>query len=948
MKNYFIWILIFIFCCKQSFAQNNYWQQQVNYNIKVSLNDTAKTLEGFETITYYNNSPDTLHFIWFHIFPNAYKNDRTAYAKQSLENGSTAFYFSNDEDRGYLNQLNFKVDNITALTEAHEKYEDVIKLILPTPLAPKKSIAITTPFFVKVPTIFSRLGFDEDNFCITQWYPKPAVYDTKGWHEMPYLDQGEFYSEFGNFEVQIILPDTYTVAATGQLQNADVLQQLKTAGKTNPENQAPYIAYQTLQKQTKVTTIKKSKETTIQKSIPNLIALTYKQENCHDFAWFASKNFIVQYDTVQLKTKTVDVFSFYHPKQTKQWNKSIGYAKDGIKKYSEWIGEYPYNTVSVVAGSENNFSEGMEYPTITLITTQEGGLSLDETIVHEIGHNWFYGALGSNEREHPWLDEGINTYYQKRYMNAKYSFAKKENSIGFFQEKILTSIINTLAKIKKGQPIDTSSAVYSEVNYFLSVYEKGSLWMQALEKKLGTTTFDKAMQHYYQTWQFKHPYTNNFKQSIESITGKNVDEHFAKLYTSEPLQPDTMKKKIKPVFIASIKNPDKYHYIGIAPLLAYNFYDKISIGAFIHNYQLPLNKFQFFVAPLYAFGSKEFNYTARAGYNIYKTKSWLEISTNAMKFTMDNFKPINAPTINQQVIKITPSVKYTLYKNDARSTQRWIFQAKSFFLTENGLLFKTIAGQDVVEKTTQSSYINRLSITSLNNRILYPYQFNLTIDQGKNFVRAGFTTEYFFNYKNRKGGINARLFAGKFFYTTDKTFAKQYETDRYHLNMSGAKGYEDYTYSNYFIGRNEFEGWQNQQIMQRDGFFKVRTDLLSNKIGKTDNWLMAINFNGNIPDAINILSALPIKIPIKFFVDIGTYAEAWEENPATGKFLYDAGLQVSLLRDIINIYVPLLYSKVYGDYFTSTLGNKKFWKNISFSIDIQKLQFSKIDRRIPL
>jgi hypothetical protein len=166
--------------------------------------------------------------------------------------------------------------------------------------------------------------------------------------------------------------------------------------------------------------------------------------------------------------------------------------------------------------------------------------------------------------------------------------------------------------------------------------------------------------------------------------------------------------------------------------------------------------------------------------------------------------------------------------------------------------------------------------------------------------------------------------------------------------MSGAKGYEDYTYSNYFIGRNEFEGWQNQQIMQRDGFFKVRTDLLSNKIGKTDNWLMAFNFNGDIPDAINILSALPIKIPLKFFVDIGTYADAWNENPATGKFLYDAGLQLSFAKGLVNIYVPILYSKVYKDYFNSTLGNKKFWKNISFSIDIQQLQINKLDRRIPL
>ncbi|MBW7953087.1 MAG: hypothetical protein H3C56_11190, partial [Chitinophagaceae bacterium] len=251
-----------------------------------------------------------------------------------------------------------------------------------------------------------------------------------------------------------------------------------------------------------------------------------------------------------------------------------------------------------------------------------------------------------------------------------------------------------------------------------------------------------------------------------------------------------------------------------------------------------------------------------------------------------------------------------------------------------------------VEKTTEKSYVNQIKITTLDNRILYPYNFNLTIDQGKSFVRAGFTANYHFNYKNKKGGIDARFFAGKFFYTSDKTFVKQYETDRYHLNMSGAKGYEDYTYSDYFIGRNEFEGWQSQQIMQRDGFFKVRTDLLSSKIGKTDDWLMALNFSGNIPDAINIFNLLPVKIPLKFFV--GTYSEAWKENPATGKFLYDAGLQLPLFKGLVNIYVPILYSKVFADYFKSTLGDKKFAKTISFSIDLQQLQLNKLSRYIPL
>lgn len=954
---------VFILICniQSASSQSSYWQQQVNYNIQVTLNDTAKTLDGFEQITYYNNSPDTLKFIWFHLWPNAYKNDKTAFAEQTVQNGSSRFYFSNEEEKGYINQLDFKVNGTASAIEAHPQHIDIVKLILPKPLAPKESVTIATPFFVKLPYNFSRGGFTKNGFQITQWYPKPAVYDSKGWHEMPYLDQGEFYSEFGNYEVQINVPENYIVAATGQLQNADALNKLKLLGKTEPKQQANYKAFEEEKKKkaiaAKAYAVKKPvvAKPIIKKPTFNLVSYSYKQENCHDFAWFASKDFIVQYDTVKLATKVVDVFTYYHPQQVTNWNKSIDYAKNGISKYSNWIGEYAYNTVSVVAGDNNEVSGGMEYPTITLITTQSGGKELDATIVHEIGHNWFYGILASNEREHAWMDEGMNTYYQKRYEAEKYG-NRLSSGIKWIDNRVPDDIeallINTVCGIKKSQPIDTAADAYTSINYFLSVYSKASKWMALLEKDLGKANFDSCMQQYYQQWKFKHPYPADFKLAIEKASNQNINQRFQQLYSTNSLDTVAAKKKTKVIGLFSLKETNKYNYINIAPMIGGNYYDKLTVGLLINNYQLPVNRFNFFLAPQFATGSKQFNYSGGLSHNTFTKRSWLEITTSIFKYTVDDFKPSNADKIYQNVLRVTPSVKYTLYNKDVRSKQRWTFQARSFFLNEDGLSFKTIpvpgGTVDLVEKTTVASNINQLKITTNDSRVLYPYELNLTIDQGKDFVRAGFTANYYLNYANRKGGIDARLFAGKFFYTTDKTFIKQYETDRYHLNMSGAKGYEDYTYSGYFIGRNEFEGYRSQQIMQRDGFFKVRTDLLSDKIGKTDDWLLALNLSGNIPDAINILNVLPVKIPLKFFADIGTYAEAWKDNPATGRFLYDAGLQLPIANGLVNIYVPILYSKVYSNYFKSTLGEKRFWKTISFSIDIQKLQLNKLIKEIPL
>ncbi|MEI9944393.1 MAG: hypothetical protein WDN26_09265 [Chitinophagaceae bacterium] len=197
--------------------------------------------------------------------------------------------------------------------------------------------------------------------------------------------------------------------------------------------------------------------------------------------------------------------------------------------------------------------------------------------------------------------------------------------------------------------------------------------------------------------------------------------------------------------------------------------------------------------------------------------------------------------------------------------------------------------------------------------------------------------------------MNVRLFAGKFFYSGSKTLTKQFSTDRYHLNLTGANGYEDYTYSDYFIGRNKFEGAASQQIMERDGGFKIRTNLLGDKIGKTDDWLIAINFSSSIPSKINPFSLLPFKIPLKVFADIGTYAEAWDRNANTNRFLFDAGIHIPLFKETINIYVPLIYSREFKDYVQSYLPKKnRFLRTISFSIDISNFSFRKFDRNIPL
>jgi len=909
-----------------TYAQKKYWQQQVNFTINVSLNDKENSLQAFETIEYINNSPDTLNFIWFHIWPNAYKNDKTAFSEQFLKNGRTDFYFSNDEARGYINQLAFKTDGINTSFQSDKHNIDIIKLFLPKPLAPGKKAVITTPFHVKLPKYFSRSGYINGEYYVTQWFPKPAVYDNSGWHPMPYLDQGEFYSEFGNFDVEITAPSAYVIAATGNLKDEKTVQELKTTGKHTIEG----------------------KEKTWH----------YIQQNIHDFAWFASKNYTVKYDTVKLGSKTVDVFSYYNPAD-KAWNKSLSYIKDGIREYSKWIGDYPYNVASIVRGSENESSGGMEYPTITLISPQQDEQELDATIVHEVGHNWFYGALANNERQHPWMDEGINTYYQKRYENEKYktySYLKNlhvslNNKLPDDEERLL---LNTYAKLQKDQPIETPSAKFTMQNYALIAYFKASRWMKKLENELGESLFDSSMHHYYSAWKFKHPRPEDFKASLESSSGHNLNRLFSELHNTGPID-FAEKKQTKLTFLYNLKNTNKYNYISFAPAIGYNHYDKFMFGGLIHNYQLPLNNFHFLGGALVSGKADKIHPFGRASSTFYNRNYNLEGAASYINYLQNDFSRLDGSKLYLQIKRFVPSVKLTLFNKDPTIKQRFTFQWKTFFLKEHKLNFYTIYTptdtSDRVGIISSKYYVNRLSATVSDDRVLYPYNINFTADQGKSFIRTGLTGKYYFNYPDGKTGMSARFFAGKFFYLNSNSVS-QFENNRYFLNMTGPTqdnaGHEDYTYSDYFIGRNEFVHWKSQQIMERDGFFKVNTNLLGNKVGKTDDWLMSLNLVTDVPDNINPLKVLPVKIPFKLFADVGTYSEAWTDNPPTGRFLYDAGIQVSLLNSLVNIYIPVLYSKVYSNYYKSTITESRFLKTISFNIDLSQFQLKKVLADIPL
>jgi len=528
MKNLFL-ITSLIIISGTSFAQN-YWQQEVNYTIQVKLNDTDHSLSGFEEFEYVNNSPDQLDKIYMHLWPNAYRNGKTALGKQQYAGGETILRFGDEKDKGGIDSLDFKINGKSVKWEYDKENPDISIIYLPIPLKPGERISVTTPFKVKIPSgKISRLGHIDQSYQITQWYPKPAVYDKNGWNPIPYLNQGEFYSEYGSFDVSITLPKNYVVGATGDLQTESEVQFLNSKAEETNKRLGDHLAQAQGRKG----------KTAFPPSSTEFKTIRYTQSKVHDFAWFADKRYAVLKGEVQLPAskRMVTSWAMFVPHNALYWQHAIEYINDGTYYYSLWNGDYPYNNVTAVDGTISA-GGGMEYPNITVIGNASSKEELEVVIVHEVGHNWFYGILGSNERVHGWMDEGMNTLNEVRYMQTKYPDNTRMTDMisgtNFHFDHLDHHDLGDIsyrmtAILGEDQPIETHSADFTSVNYGTVMYMKTGLVFYYLKDYLGDELFDQCMHAYFEEWKFKHPQPEDMKATLEKSSGKDLSWLFKDL-----------------------------------------------------------------------------------------------------------------------------------------------------------------------------------------------------------------------------------------------------------------------------------------------------------------------------------------------------------------------------------------------------------------------------------
>jgi len=517
-------LLVFLFFLPTVVMSQNNWQQTVNYKINVELNDVDHALNGQIEIEYINNSPDELTFIYIHLWPNAYSNSQTALANQIYQSGNDILKFGNDSLRGRIDELNFNTSGLALIWELDAKNPDIARIFLPKPISTGDRIKIATPFHVKIPSgNISRLGHINQSYQITQWYPKPAVYDKNGWHPLPYLNQGEFYSEYGSFDVSITLPSNYVIGATGDLQT---------------ESEKEFLAEKAAETKSFIDSLGVTSKLNMDfpASSKEMKTIRYTQIKVHDFAWFADKRYYVLKDEVELphSKRKVTTWAMFTPRNANLWKNATDYIKDGAYYYSLWNGDYPYDQVTAVDGTISA-GGGMEYPNVTVIGNSSSAEELEIVIVHEVGHNWFYGILGSNERDHGWMDEGLNTLNEIRYIQTKYPDNKRLSDMvanGRFHFNDLDYRdqadiqVQLMMRFGEDQPIETKSTDFESLNYGIVMYQKTGLIFLYMKNYLGDGIFDAIMSEYYEKWKFRHPQPEDLKAVFEAKTGEDLDWFF--------------------------------------------------------------------------------------------------------------------------------------------------------------------------------------------------------------------------------------------------------------------------------------------------------------------------------------------------------------------------------------------------------------------------------------
>jgi hypothetical protein len=479
----------------------DYWQQRADYTIQATLDPASQTLSGSETIRYTNNSPHALPFLWLFLEQNIC--DPASVTSQlnqpPLVFGDVSFDFS---CLGFAGGLTLEHVRSGGKALDHAVYGTTMRVELPAPLAPGQSVALELGWHFPIPEMGAgRMGRDGTLYEMAWWYPRVAVYDdVRGWNHDPYIGAGEFYLEYGRFEVALTLPAEYVVAATGVLQNpTDVLTEAQRERLARAVRSAEPVAV-----------IPAGDAGTPQTRPTRGGTRTWRfvADSVRDFAFAAAPNFqwdAVGWDGILIQT-------LYRPGAA-GWDESIRMAAHAIRHFSERLYRYPYPHATTIEGP----IAGMEYPMLTFVAGTDRE-NLHFTLMHELGHEWYPMLVGSNERLYPWMDEGFNMFAdigatEDYFRGTPHGDTYARNPLEVYPEHAVPG---------QEQPLITRPVESRDL--WWTAYTKPSLMLHLLRTEvLGAERFDRAFRAYTAAWAYKHPTPADFFRVMRNETGMDLD-----------------------------------------------------------------------------------------------------------------------------------------------------------------------------------------------------------------------------------------------------------------------------------------------------------------------------------------------------------------------------------------------------------------------------------------
>ena len=482
----FVSILLFLSISISGYCQS-YWQQEAHYQMDINFDSENHRFDGNQELTFINHSPDTLKKVFYHLYFNAFQpgsmmDIRSRTILDADKRVGDRISKLKDNEVGRQQIISLKHNN-KDLKFVHDR--TILEVFLENQILPGDTAIFSMEFKAQVPVQIRRSGRmnkEGIDYSMSQWYPKMCEYDTDGWHTNPYVGR-EFYGVWGSFEVNINMDASYTIAATGVLQNAEEIGH----GYSNT-----------------------AVDTTL-----NRLTWKFKADKVHDFVWAADPEYT--HDIV-VNDNGPDFHLFYlKGEKTKEWENLGPYMIETFAYADKNFGKYPYPHYSIIQGGDG----GMEYPMATLITGHRNLKSLVGVCVHEAMHSWYQGMLATNESLFAWMDEGFTSYASNRIEQKLFPEDWPDTHESSYKG------YKRIAKSKYEEPLCTHADHFNtNWAYGTASYSKGVVILDQLSHIVGQDIVDRSLLRYFKEWSFKHPTASNFKRIVERESGIELDWYF--------------------------------------------------------------------------------------------------------------------------------------------------------------------------------------------------------------------------------------------------------------------------------------------------------------------------------------------------------------------------------------------------------------------------------------